>query len=117
MMIAERAAPPTTTVNGGSPACVQQTAQLAGPAARFASRDGSVYLLSEERVPDAVVDKSSMLSTLRLTSGRRDELPFSRDGIVAWKHRAFLSEAARAQLPARAWDATLTNLEVRISLA
>jgi hypothetical protein len=57
-----------------------------------------------------------MLSTLRQTSGQTD-VPFSRDAIEAWKRRVCLSDATKAKHPARTWEAILTNLEVRSTVA
>jgi hypothetical protein len=90
---------------------------IAGPAARFISSEGEVYLLPKERVPDAAVDKSSILSTLTQTSGATAELPFSSEVVKAWKDRACLSEADKAQLSPRSWPPVLTNLKVRSNLA
>jgi hypothetical protein len=69
--------------------------------------------MSEEHIPDDVVDRSLTLSTLRQTTGRTGHLPFSRAAIENWKSSTVPSDlrsmfGARARKP----DAVVANLQV-----
>ena len=86
--------------------------------ARFARRGGNIHLMSEELVPEALVERSSVLTHLLHTDGETPPLKLSWHGIKAWMQQAEVQQACVAKSSTsstqdkRSWEDVMGNLEV-----
>ena len=85
----------------------------------FLSRDGEVYLISEQHIDATVVQRSDVLSALSHTNGQTEALPFQRSTIEAWvacesKAGADINkQRPRQRTPdTRSWTNVLNNFQV-----
>ena len=76
--------------------------RLAEASARFAVRNGRIVFLTDELVPDELVQRSQFLRDLLAAQGETPVLPVSAPEVRAWMQQA---QAPRAPSVSTAWDA------------
>ena len=77
-------------------------------------RDGKILLVSEEWVPDHIVQRSQVLTDLLSAQGATSPAAASWNGVKTWMARATaLSQQAGDDVNStRSWDDVLSNLKV-----